>query len=215
TVYLYNDNGAIKQVNYFQKKPQQQELSPSYSDIPEYQENRVERINRFDENNSLVGFTSFLYNTDGKVVNMHQVSYDKESFAVVSYGTAAGFNNIVIDYALDNGNVVNYNMRFRKGNMIDDGSTSSTGAGGHGVYTYDFNINPYIHLKLPDFFLRNMSKNNLVDEQKTYAGSLPSAEPYKFEYSYDVEGYPVELVKSYKSYTTGEHLYKTRTVYTY
>lgn len=215
TVYLYDQDGLIKQVNYFQKKPQQQDLSRSYSDILEHEGNRVQRITRLDENNNLVGGTTFTYGGDGRVTNMHQASYDQESYAVVSYDTAQGFKSVVIDYALDNGNAVNYSMKYKGGNMTEDQSTSSTGAGGHGLYTYDFNINPYIHLKLPDFFLSRMSKNNLIDQQKTYAGSLPSAEPYKFEYSYDAEGYPVELVKSYKSYTTGEHLYKTRTVYTY
>ena len=67
----------------------------------------------------------------------------------------------------------------------------------------------------PDIFLSKSSKNNMISQQKGYAGGFPVAEPYKFEYTYDADGYPVELVKSYKSYTTGEHLYKTKTVYTY
>jgi hypothetical protein len=214
-VYLYNADGSIKQANYFEKKPRQQDLSLSYFDIMENEGARVGRINRFDENNNLVGSTSFTYSGESRVVNMHQTSYDKESIAVVSYGAAPGFNTVDIDYAFDNGNAVSYSMKFKGENMIEDESTSSTGAGGHGFYTYDFNINPYIHLNMPDFFLSKMSKNNLLVQQKTYSGSLPSAEPYKFEYTYDAEGYPIQLYKSYKSYATGEHLYKTRTIYTY
>ena len=38
---------------------------------------------------------------------------------------------------------------------------------------------------------------------------------YKSEYRYDDEGYPVELIQYYKGYLSGEHLYKTKTVFTY
>lgn len=70
-------------------------------------------------------------------------------------------------------------------------------------------------MNAPDLYLSRLSKNNMISQQKGYSGSIPSAEPYKFEYSYDNEGYPVELEKSFKSYATGEHLYKVKTIYTY
>lgn len=39
--------------------------------------------------------------------------------------------------------------------------------------------------------------------------------PYRFEYLYDNEGYPVEQVKYLKNYKTGEHLFKIKTLYFY
>jgi hypothetical protein len=70
-------------------------------------------------------------------------------------------------------------------------------------------------MNMPDIFLSNISKNNLISQQKSYSGSIPSGVPYKFEYTYDGEGYPTELIKSFKSYPTDEHLYKIKTVYHY
>ena len=86
-----------------------------------------------------------------------------------------------------------------------------------------------IQLQIDDFFTElpmtslmkhgpfppNLSKNNLIEQQKNYSGNIPSAEPYKFEYTYDADGYPVELVKHFKNYRTGEHLFKIKIVYTY
>ena len=92
---------------------------------------------------------------------------------------------------------------------------SSTGGGEAGTYKYDFNINPFAHMNMPNIFLSNLSKNNLIEQQKNYSGNIPSAEPYKFEYTYDADGYPVELVKHFKNYRTGEHLFKIKIVYTY
>ena len=106
-------------------------------------------------------------------------------------------------------------MKIKRGNKVEDAATTSLNKSESGVYGYDFNINPFAHMNMPNLFLSNISKNNMVSHQKSYLGSIPSAEPYKFEYTYDAEGYPTELIKSYKSYTTGEHLYETKTVYTY
>ena len=67
----------------------------------------------------------------------------------------------------------------------------------------------------PDLMFSRNSKNNLIGQQKTYHGSFPTADPYEFEYKYDDYGYPVELIKSYKSPTTGQFMFTTKTVYNY
>jgi hypothetical protein len=106
-------------------------------------------------------------------------------------------------------------MKIKGGNKVEDRASSSTGGGEGGTYKYDFNINPFVHMNMPNMFLSNLSKNNLVDQQKNFHGSIPSTVVYKYEYSYDNDGYPKEVVKYYKGYLTGEHLYKIKTVYTY
>jgi hypothetical protein len=109
---------------------------------------------------------------------------------------------------------MDYIQKVIGGNRTED-SASSPGGGESGLYQYDFNINPLAHMNIPNIFLSNLTKNNLVNQKKTYSGSIPSAEPYKFEYSYDDEGYPKELIRSFKNYLNGEHLFKIKTVYTY
>ncbi|HEY0066011.1 MAG TPA: hypothetical protein VGB46_01570 [Flavisolibacter sp.] len=215
TVYSYNGNGDVSKVDYYQKRPQHSDLKLYYTDRFVYSGSRVDKIRRFDHTGLEVGFTEFIYDETGKIVNMHQKSYDQETYAGVEYGVDAQHSLITIDYLYGNGHALEYKMKFRGGNKVEDNAMSSTGAGEGGTYGYDFNINPFAHMNMPNIYLSNLSKNNLVQQQKGYSGSIPSGEPYQFEYSYDGQGYPTELVKRYKAYVTGEELYKTKTIYTY
>ena len=108
-----------------------------------------------------------------------------------------------------------YKIFTRNGNKISDQAMSSTGGGESGTYEYDSNINPKHQLGWPDLYFSNYSKNNLMSEQKGYGGSIPQVKPYKFEYTYDADGYPTEALISYKGYTSGQHLYNIKTVYSY
>ena len=146
---------------------------------------------------------------------MQQKSYDVETYAAVEHHFPEGAAEITVDYLYNNGNAMEYKMKIRGGNKVEDQAISSTGGGEAGTYKYDFNINPFAHMNMPNIFLSNLSKNNLIEQQKNYSGNIPSAEPYKFEYTYDADGYPVELVKHFKNYRTGEHLFKIKIVYTY
>ena len=215
TIYTYNTNGGIQRIDYYEKRPQHSDLKRYQSDVFVYSGNRVIKINRLNESDSQTGFTAFTYTPQGKVTNIHQKSYDQETGAAVEYTYAGATTDIEISYLFNNGNSMVYFMKIKRGNKVEDAATTSLNKSESGVYGYDFNINPFAHMNMPNLFLSNISKNNMVSHQKSYLGSIPSAEPYKFEYTYDAEGYPTELIKSYKSYTTGEHLYETKTVYTY
>ncbi|HEV7329447.1 MAG TPA: hypothetical protein VGN63_00250 [Flavisolibacter sp.] len=218
TQYFYNSNGSISKIDFYQKKPQHSELKRYFTDVYVYQAatgDFVRKINRLDDKNVFVGFTEFTYNSERKVVNMHRKIYDQETYASVEYAYPAGHALITIDYLYDNGNAMEYKMRIRGGNKVEESALSSTGGTEGGTFSYDFNINPYAHMKMPDLYLSNLSRNNLVGQQKGYGGNIPSGVPYKWEYKYDNEGYPIELVKSFKSYLTGEHLYTVKSVFTY
>jgi len=215
TIYNYNANGTLRQIDYYQKKPQHSELKLYHYDQFVYNGNAIDKINRFDENGVNVGATVFTLNGQGKIISMHQHSYGTDTYASVDYGSAAGVSEINIDFLYNNGHALEYKMKFRGGNKAEDRALSSTGGSEGGTYGYDFNINPYTHMNMPDIYLSNLSKNNVISQQKAYSGSIPSGVPYKFDYAYDVEGYPTELIKHFKSYVTGQDLYKTKTIYTY
>lgn len=215
TVYSYNANGTLRQIDYYLKKPQHSDLKLYHYDQFVYNGNTIEKINRFDENAVNVGATVFTFNGKGKIINMHQHSYGTDTYASVDYGAETGVPGITIDYLYNNGQAMEYKMKFKGGNKVEDQAISSTGGSEGGTYGYDANINPYAHINLPDIYLSNLSKNNMISQQKTYSGSIPSGVPYKFDYACDAEGYPIELTKHYKSYVTGQDLYKTKTIYTY
>jgi hypothetical protein len=214
-IYHY-DGGALKQVDYFQKFPQHAELQFTQKHVYKYSGTLVSRIDVMDAANVATGFTTFTYNPQGtKITNMHQKSYDVETFAAVDYGYAGSHAEITFDYLYNNGNSMEYKMKIVKGNKTEDGAVSSTGGGEGGTYAYDCNINPFAHMNMPNLYLSNISRNNVISQQKGFGGSIPSAVLYKFEYIYDSEGYPTDVIKYYKSGMTGEHIYKTKTVYTY
>ncbi|MHA4847183.1 hypothetical protein ACX0G7_23660 [Flavitalea antarctica] len=213
--YAYGNNG-LSAVEFYQKMPQYSALQFTQKHLYQYNGSAVSRINVFDETNAATGFTEFTYNPQGtKVTHIHQQSYDVETFAAVEHSYRTGTAEITIDYLYNNGNAMEYVMKMRGGNKVEERAISSTGGGEGGTFTYDLYINPFAHMNMPDIFISNLSKNNLVDEQKNYSGNIPSAVVYKREYTYDSDGYPVEVVKHYKGYQTNEHLYTIKTVYTY
>jgi hypothetical protein len=215
TIYTYNNKG-LSSVEFYQKKPQSLELQFTHKQLYAYSGTKVTRIDVFDQNNAATGFTRFTYNPQGtQVTNMHQKSYDVETFAAVEHGVTIGAAAITIDYLYNSGNAMEYRMKIKGGNKTEDAAISSTGGGEGGTYKYDLNINPFAHMNMPNIYLSNLSKNNLTEQNKNYSGVIPSAVVYKYEYTYDNEGYPVEVVKHYKSGLNGEHLYKIKTVYTY
>jgi len=215
TVYYYRADGYLDHVGYYQKKPQHTDLKLYTTDRFLYEGPMVNQIRRFDENNVLVSTTEFSYNSMGKIIHVQQSGYGLETYVAVNYERSDSIQTINIDYLYNNGQAMEYKMQFVGGNKVEDIAKSSTGGSESGQYKYDQQINPFAHLNMPDFYLSNRSKNNLTSQRKVYAGSVPAGIPYRFEYSYDPEGYPTVLTSHYKSYVTGAELYTIKTVYTY
>ena len=131
-----------------------------------------------------------------------------------SSNLAAGNYDITIRYTSTTATNTTYTMNFAGGNKIQDAASTTSNSNESGKYQYDFNINPYAHMNWPDLYLSNQSRNNLKRQERHFAGAFPTAIPYGFEYTYDEDGYPKELVKTYFSYY-GIYMYTTKTVYNY
>lgn len=213
--YSYHTKG-IAAVEFYQKKPQYADLKFTTKHLYSYTGSEVTRIDVFDEQNNTIGFTDFTYNPQfTRITHMHQSSQGTDTYAAVDYSYGPGSATVSIDYLYNNGHAMTYSMKIKGGNKIEEQSISSTGAGEAGTYSYDMNINPFAHLKMPDLFFSNFSKNNVLQPEKSYSGNVPTAVVYKQEYVYDSEGYPTEVVKYYKGYQSGADLYKIKTVYSY
>lgn len=214
-IYSYDPNGNLKQIDFYDKLPQYSDLRLTGSKVYVYTNAMLSKINYINDQGSQVGYLELTYNTEGtKIIKMKEVNYDQIIDAQVEYQFPTGYARINFKYTFSNGNTMEYTQKIIGGNRTED-SADSPGGAESGIYQYDFNINPYAHMNVPNIYLSNLPKNNLVDQKKIYSGSIPSLEPYKFEYSYDDEGYPKELIKSFKSYLNGEHLLKMKTVYSY
>jgi hypothetical protein len=51
--------------------------------------------------------------------------------------------------------------------------------------------------------------------QKTFSLADLTFVPYDFEYTYDSDGYPTELVRKYYNSISGQYAYTIKTVYNY
>lgn len=214
TEYFYTGTNRLSEIKNYQK-------STTVSGLPltnvykfVYTTNQLDSILRFDANNLSTGYTAFFYE-NGRVSNISNKSYDQHTGAAIEY-VGAGENEVIsVDYLFHNGNTMNYKIIARNGNRISDQAQSSTGGSEGGNYEYDDNINPKHQLGWDDLYFLNYSKNNLMIEQKGYSGGYPTVIPYKYEYAYDNDGYPAEVYISYKGFTSQQHLYRIKKVYTY
>jgi hypothetical protein len=57
--------------------------------------------------------------------------------------------------------------------------------------------------------------HNITSQQKDYSGSYPTAYPYSFNYTYDADGYPTQVIKHFRSPVTGNYVFSTKTVFVY
>jgi hypothetical protein len=214
TEYRYNENG-LAQIDYYQKTVQKKDLVWTITDMFRYVDGQLTKIERFDNQDRLISATDFLYGANGKITKIHQSSGGVETDVQVYYSSESGYQIIQSDLAFDNGHRLTYILKLLNGNKLSDRASNTRGGSESGSYTFDNQVNPYAHMNWPDIFFARVSKNNIIGQEKSYAGAYPSADPYKFEYSYNNDGYPVELLKSYRSVLTGEHLYQTKTIYNY
>lgn len=210
TEYSYNGLGKLKETKFFFNEGDKQGLQYGMTNTYIYTGTRLDSIIRNTGDSGFTGTTAFTW-TGARLTNVHQISYGNSTGVAFEYGN----NQIDAYYLFFNGNTMTYRMNFKNGNLITDVASSSRGGGETGKYEYDNNINPYNQLGLHDIWLSKSSKNNLVKSEKTYAGGFPTSIPYKWEYTYDADGYPSVLWTSYKGYTSGEHLYRIKKVFKY
>lgn len=214
-IYSYGASGGLVQVDYFRKLPEFSDLRRTLTDKGVYTNGILTGMNRYNENGHRVAQTHFEYSATGQLVNVSQDSYGQKTYNTIEYGVIPGGNTADLYLLFDNGQNMHYSMKFVGGNKVEDRAASSTGAAEAGSYGYDFNINPYHQVLFPDLYLANSSKNNLITQQKGYSGVIPVAVLSKQEYTYDADGYPVILIRYYKSGQTNQDLYRSKIVFTY
>jgi hypothetical protein len=219
-LYRY-EAGQIKEILHYRKRADGNNYLAETEQF-HYVNGKVASIKRYDENAALIETTLFTYKSDGKVQQMVNTKGTNQILATVDYtplagGTGiSGNHNISIRY---NYNYLTYSehyvMSIQGGMMVNSSLSSSHGNNEVAHYQYDFSINPFTNLGIPDLFWSNYSKHNKVAEQRTYHGSYPITEPYNFTYSYDANGYPTEVITKYRTYLTGQHSTTIKTVFKY
>jgi hypothetical protein len=215
TDYFYEAGGMLSKIEYWQKRKDNSTYLAMMDEF-EYTNGRATRIVRTDkETRAVITTTSFAYDNVGKVTSIAQDDNGFQTNATVEYFYTVT-PQIKIHYTYPSRTFdMNYYMTLRGGNMIESLAATSHNNTETGRYSYDFNINPYVHMKWPNLFLSNNSLHNVTSQQKEYYGSYPTADPYSFQYTYDADGYPTQVIKNFKSPVNGNYLFSTKTVFVY
>ncbi len=212
--YIYNAAGNLYLIEHWLRKADNTNYL-SMTDRFEYTGTRVQKISRVDaQTRRVIQETSFTYDNQGKVTSITQLENGAQTSARVEYYHYAR-PEINIHYDFPGANDLDYYTDFSGGNTVSSTARRTNGDTEQGSFEYDLNINPYRHMNWPDLFLSHNSKNNLVVQRKQYFGSYPVNEPYSFNYTYDADGYPSSLIKNFKSYTSGTHIFSTKTIFVY
>jgi hypothetical protein len=215
TDYFYDATGKLSKIEYWLRK---KDNTPylAMTDLLEYSGGRATKIIRTnEENHSTMAIASYTYDNVGKVTRITQNDNGFETNASVEY-IYFPTPGMKIHYTYPSRSFdMNYYVNFTGGNMTGSSAVTSNNDTESGRYGYDFNINPYAHMKWPNLFLSNTSINNRTSQQKEYYGSYPTTDPYSFIYTYDTDGYPTQVIKNFKSPATGNYLFSTKTEFVY
>ncbi len=215
--YEYDANGRLSQILYYLKRSNNTSYISMTDNFIYNAVGKVERIKRYDSTNTPVSETNFRYDGQGKVIGLSQTEGNKYTSGEITYTSqSSGDYNMSIKYnSTQQPHTMTYNVVYKGGNKVQDNTLTINNSNESGTYQYDFNINPYIHMNWSDFYLSNQSRNNLKSQQRQFTQPVYDAIPYGFNYTYDADGYPKELVKTFFSYYGGTYMYTTKTVFNY
>ncbi|HEX6334244.1 MAG TPA: hypothetical protein VFZ78_08445 [Flavisolibacter sp.] len=138
------------------------------------------------------------------------------------------FEHYMYEYVYNNNGLVTLHLLDGNGNPTESRVELSFNARGNRVgyksltavsnsgaaYTFDENINPYVHMKWPEQFLEHESKNNAVT-MGSYSGSGPVEIQTTSEYQYGNDGFPTQVLRKRLDPSTGQYVQYSRKVFTY
>lgn len=185
-LFDYDEQGRLKEVKYYARSPYNPQLKHTSTDVFSYTGNKlkvyhVDVQNGSSEDNN---YTAYTFDVQGKRTGS-EYRYLTEYMIYKNIYSDQG----VTLYALDankNRTDAEVHLQFTGGNRVAVKWVSAVAVSIE-HYTYDFNINPYAHMKYHDMFFENASKNNLlqtfsiVNGVEKVAGTVQN--------SYDSDGY--------------------------
>ena len=221
TRFQYNESGNITEIRLSRKRADNSSYLAQVNKF-DYSGGKVHTMKQYDEQNNLTETNTFSYRDDGRLLQVIKLAGDDQTIADITHTTMDGGTGISGDHAIN----VHYkftqfsyttfnNLLVKGGNVIKAVRSTTHGDAEEGLFNHDFNINPFIHLQIPDMNFVSYSKHNMISQVKTYENAFPITEPYEFDYDYDADGYPLEVITKYRTYLTGQHAHTIKTVYRY
>jgi hypothetical protein len=210
-VFEYDNQNKLKEIKYFTTSPTG--LKYTYSEVFKYDENQLKIFYADPYNGSAEDYhyKKFVFDAQGRAIQS-EYKYLFEHHKYQKVYSSTGIKMYLLD-AHDQPTDVQLHLKIIAGNRVEQKYISATSTYTSG-YTFDANINPYVHLKWPELYFSHNSKNNIVDK-----GSISqNGELYvmsKKQNFYDNDGFVSEVIKT--SRITGTNQFKTvsKIVYAY
>ncbi len=217
--YEYFATGKLFRINYLSKDVNGNKVLDAAEEF-EYQNGRVSEIYFTSPSGDRTQYFSYL--PDGKIDKMREVNNEGTINATVSYAAIPGKRGVTGNYQI--GATYSFSYKYYQqhvfmdmygGNAENYSNTTTHGNAKLSLISYDFNINPFVHLGVPNFWLNNVSKHNKLSDISNYSIIIPNAEAYAFNYTYGDDGFPTELFTKYRNPVTFADTHVTKTVFTY
>lgn len=215
-LYLYDGQGRLQEIqNFFADANHPSPHLELYSvDRFIYHDGRLDRVETVDKKTAgepVSGSVDYLWNLTGQIV-------------ALQYGTPGNISESRVEYlSQDNHELVRVNLfndnmatgsridlKFAGGNRVEEKTVIPNHATQTRTFSYDGNINPYVHMKWPRLQFAGLSKNNVVEERLDFAAAY-----MRNEYTYDADGYVKEVVKREINGNTSETRAMVKTIFTY
>jgi hypothetical protein len=210
TEFFYDQSDRLSKATYYHRVPATGEMEISMHDEFTYSaENRVATVARSNPDGEyLYSRQDYYYDGQGRILKIDEPESAGPKTAIFNYNEQSKSLES-IHYQFYAGQSIWFPFRIIGGNLITNMASSGDGV-------YDKNINPFAHQGYTDIFLRNISKNNVLNhEPQNASNGFPTLVKDKSEYVYDADGYPTEIITTFNSYTSGEFAFREKKVIEY
>ncbi|WP_053970198.1 hypothetical protein [Mangrovimonas sp. ST2L15] len=179
--------------------------SPGYEEVYSYENNLLSQISEY-EDGSLVGETSFEYDSQNRLINE---TYSSGGMQIQSNVFSYNEDGTI---TLDENGMNTYILTFLDGNLI---SEEDVNGDQDYSYTYDDKHSPFLNLHQRDVFELVGSFETHENNVLTYinTGGAAITDSYENTFSYNSDGYPITGATTFEPGTANEETILLQYIY--
>jgi len=199
--YEYNGMGKVSRYTVLSYNPATGSTEEQRYFAFSYLDGRVDKLAGYLPKASSPYIEYFYeYQANGNVSRIREHNYGTGVNSEANFSYDAVNNTINVAYTFSNGGSFQYEFQYDGENIQRDKTSRGSQLCSDGVYTYDDHVNPFRNLGYVDYTLNNLSVNNKLSEDVSYvACGFPTLVPESYAYEYNADGYPTEVMTTYKS----------------
>ncbi|WP_247237290.1 hypothetical protein [Telluribacter sp. SYSU D00476] len=204
--FIYDDQGRINEVHAYAPDPNDGVLRSGSSDIFLYDGNELWVNNTSKKNGTVWSHNAYTFDDQGRIIQS-KYRYLLDNYMYTNQYTSEGIVMFMGKNATDpNGSRIV--LRYVGGNRVEEKTIIPGYTTTLKNFKYDFNINPYVVIKMPSLYFEHSSKNNVIAE------GWEGGDQFTYEYQYDADGYVTEVTTKIRN-NNGQIMNYSKTVYTY